>query len=103
MVNLTGHEAGNGGHSQGTPTAHRAFLYSEALIWTWRVIWPFVEFIEFQLTCGVHKTTVSLVPQSSFLTFLMISRLAFSGPGPSPTGERIRFVSASALKEYNYE
>ena len=29
MVNLTGHEAGNGGYSQGTPKAHRAFLYSE--------------------------------------------------------------------------
>jgi hypothetical protein len=30
MVNLTGHEAGNGGYSQGTPKAHRAFLYSES-------------------------------------------------------------------------
>ena len=30
MVNLTGHEAGNGGHSQGTPKAHRALLYSES-------------------------------------------------------------------------
>jgi hypothetical protein len=29
MVNLIGHEAGNGGYSQGTPTARRAFLYSE--------------------------------------------------------------------------
>ena len=29
MVNLTGHEAGNGGHGQGTPKALRAFLYSE--------------------------------------------------------------------------
>ena len=29
MVNLTGHAAGNGGYSQGTPTARRAFLYSE--------------------------------------------------------------------------
>jgi hypothetical protein len=29
MANLTGHEAGNGGHSQGTPTAHRAPSYSE--------------------------------------------------------------------------
>jgi hypothetical protein len=29
MVNLNGHEAGNGGYSQGTPTARRAFLYSE--------------------------------------------------------------------------
>jgi hypothetical protein len=26
MVNLNGHEAGNGGNSQGTPTARRAFL-----------------------------------------------------------------------------
>src|SRR5258708_7307170 len=26
---LTGHEAGNGRHSQGTPTAHCALLYSE--------------------------------------------------------------------------
>src|SRR5438445_9535527 len=29
MVNLNGHEAGNGGHRQGTPKASRAFLYSE--------------------------------------------------------------------------
>ena len=28
-VNLNGHEAGNGGHSQGTPTARRALLYSD--------------------------------------------------------------------------
>ena|SRR6266852_2798013 len=29
MVNLTGHEAGNGGYRQGTPTARRPLLYSE--------------------------------------------------------------------------
>jgi hypothetical protein len=29
LVNLNGHEAGNGGNSQGTPTARRAFLYWE--------------------------------------------------------------------------
>jgi hypothetical protein len=29
MVNLNGHEAGNGGNSQGTPTAHRPLSYSE--------------------------------------------------------------------------
>jgi hypothetical protein len=29
MVDLNGHEAGNGGHSQGTPTAHRPLFYSE--------------------------------------------------------------------------
>jgi hypothetical protein len=29
MVNLNGHEAGNGGYSQGTPTARCALLYSE--------------------------------------------------------------------------
>ena len=29
MVILNGHEAGNGGHSQRTPTAHRGLLYSE--------------------------------------------------------------------------
>ena len=29
MVDLNGHEAGNGGHSQGTPTAHRPPFYSE--------------------------------------------------------------------------
>jgi hypothetical protein len=29
MVNLNGHEAGNGGNSQGPPTARRAFLYSD--------------------------------------------------------------------------
>jgi hypothetical protein len=28
-VNLNAHEAGNGGQSQGTPTAHRVLLYSE--------------------------------------------------------------------------
>ena len=28
-VDLNGHEAGNGGYSQGTPKARRAFLYSE--------------------------------------------------------------------------
>jgi hypothetical protein len=31
MVNLNGHEAGNGGNSQGTPTAHRPLSYSERL------------------------------------------------------------------------
>src|SRR5664280_1266449 len=30
MVNLNGHEAGNGGHSQRTPKAHRGLLYSES-------------------------------------------------------------------------
>ena len=29
MVNLNGHEAGNGGHGQGIPTAHRPLSYSE--------------------------------------------------------------------------
>ena len=29
MVDLNGHEAGNGGYSQGTPTAHRALFYSD--------------------------------------------------------------------------
>ena len=29
MVDLNGHEAGNGGYRQGTPTARCAFLYSE--------------------------------------------------------------------------
>src|SRR5580700_6871720 len=32
MVDLNGHEAGNGGHSQGRPTAHRPLFYSER--WT---------------------------------------------------------------------
>jgi hypothetical protein len=29
MVNLNGHEAGNGRHSQGLPKAHRPLSYSE--------------------------------------------------------------------------
>jgi hypothetical protein len=29
MVDLNGHEARNGGRSQGTPTAHRPLFYSE--------------------------------------------------------------------------
>jgi hypothetical protein len=29
MVDLNGHEAGNGGYSQGRPTARRVLLYSE--------------------------------------------------------------------------
>jgi hypothetical protein len=29
MVDLNGHEAGNGGYSQGKPTARRVLLYSE--------------------------------------------------------------------------
>jgi hypothetical protein len=29
MVDLNGHEVGNGGYSQGTPTAHRHLSYSE--------------------------------------------------------------------------
>jgi hypothetical protein len=29
MVNLHGHEAGNGGHGQGLPTARRPLSYSE--------------------------------------------------------------------------
>ena len=32
MVDLNGHEAGNGGHSQGRPTAYRPLFYSER--WT---------------------------------------------------------------------
>jgi hypothetical protein len=40
MVDLNGHEAGNGGYSQGSPTARRVLLYSERssvtrLIGTW--------------------------------------------------------------------
>src|SRR5271157_334643 len=31
MVNLNGHAAGNGGHSQRTPKAHRGLLYSEGV------------------------------------------------------------------------
>jgi hypothetical protein len=31
MVDLNGHEAGNGGHSQGMPKAHRPLSYSERL------------------------------------------------------------------------
>jgi hypothetical protein len=31
MVDLYGHEAGNGGYSQGTPTGHRPLSYSERL------------------------------------------------------------------------
>jgi hypothetical protein len=29
MVDLNGHDAGNGGYSQGRPTTHRDLLYSE--------------------------------------------------------------------------
>jgi len=29
MVDLNGHEAGNGGYSQGTPTVNRLLSYSE--------------------------------------------------------------------------
>jgi hypothetical protein len=29
MVDLNGHEVGNGGYSQGRPTARRVLLYSE--------------------------------------------------------------------------
>jgi len=32
MVNLTGHEAGNGGNSQGIPKAHRPLSYSERFL-----------------------------------------------------------------------
>ncbi len=32
MVDLNGHEAGNGGHSQGRPTAHRPLFYSERCV-----------------------------------------------------------------------
>jgi len=34
MVDLTGHAAGNGGHSQGKPTAHRDLLYSDPISYT---------------------------------------------------------------------
>jgi len=34
MVDLNGHEAGNGGYSQGRPTARRVLLYSER--WTYK-------------------------------------------------------------------
>src|SRR5271166_2086613 len=33
MVDLNGHAAGNGGHSQGKPTAHRDLLYSDEIKW----------------------------------------------------------------------
>src|SRR5271166_1803176 len=32
MVDLNGHAAGNGGHSQGKPTAHRDLLYSDEIM-----------------------------------------------------------------------
>ena len=32
MVDLNGHEAGNGGHSQGRPTAHQPLFYSERCV-----------------------------------------------------------------------
>jgi len=38
MVDLNGHEAGNGGYSQGTPTAHRPLFYSERCHTTFSVI-----------------------------------------------------------------
>jgi hypothetical protein len=36
MVNLNGHEAGNGGNSQGRPTALGVLLYSDEIIWRTR-------------------------------------------------------------------
>ena len=42
-VDLNGHEAGNGGHSQGTPTASRDLLYSERRLLTTATAFHFVE------------------------------------------------------------
>jgi len=38
MVDLNAHEAGNGGKSQGKPTAHGVLLYSEALLGSCRIL-----------------------------------------------------------------
>lgn len=43
MVDLYGHEPGNGGHSQGRPTAHRDLLYSERRLLTFNVNNPRVD------------------------------------------------------------
>ena len=42
MVDLNGHEAGNGGYSQVKPTALRTLLYSERCsIWHTFLNWPY--------------------------------------------------------------
>src|SRR5260370_6149859 len=40
MADLTGHEAGNGGYSQGKPVAAFDLLYSALAVWDIRRSWP---------------------------------------------------------------
>jgi len=55
MVDLNGHEAGNGGHSQGTPTAYRTPLLGEGRFcanYCWCQIWPFNSRLVVVTGCG---------------------------------------------------
>ena len=65
MVDLNGHEAGNGGHSQGTPTAHRPPFYSErcpvtALIRTYPPLTTPVEVVICDLGRVANTTSLCL-------------------------------------------
>jgi hypothetical protein len=51
MVELNGHEAGNGGYSQGRPTACRVLLYSERC----PVIGIYANYVMAQLTVMVKQ------------------------------------------------
>ena len=54
-VDLNGHEAGNGGHSQGKPTASRILLYSERH--------------DLTPTCATHRAYNTAITLSSLYFF----------------------------------
>ena len=54
MVDLNGHEAGNGGHSQGTPKASRPLCYSEASLTGWLFPLYAADSVVAILTCSSH-------------------------------------------------
>src|SRR2546427_12958666 len=80
MVNLTGHEAGNGGHGQGTPKARRAFLYSEKNpLVRFGVNWQWLRFFASELTldsCAIQLDWPATLPRR----FQSPKRAAISSP-----------------------
>jgi hypothetical protein len=62
MVDLNGHEAGNGGYSQGTPTAHRPLSYSERWTINASTLSEVVRQLRLDRSDGFNSGTLSIEP-----------------------------------------
>ena len=72
---LNGHEAGNGGDSQGTPTTRRAFLYSEPLAAiAVAVLLGAIEVIQIHLPWRVAEITDPLLALLLAITLGLLDR-----------------------------